>query len=81
MFEQELAVFREIQGKLLSDCPSGGYVVIKGTEVLGTWNDRQDALKEGIAKYGNVPFLVRDIRESLDDINNVINFSRDIQFA
>ncbi len=81
MFEKELQKFKEIQEHLKNEYPNGGYVVIKGDEVLGVWFNRLDALKEGLAKYGNVPFLVKEIRENLDDISNVINFSRDIQFA
>ena len=81
MFEKELIKFREIQDHLMGENPNGGYVVIKDGEVLGIWNDRLDALKAGLAKFGNIPFLVKDIRENLDDVTNVINFSRDIQFA
>ena len=81
MFEKELQKFREVQDHLKGEYPNGGYVVIKGNEVLGVWFNRLDALKEGLAKYGNVPFLVKEIRENLDDVTNVINFSRDIQFA
>lgn len=81
MFEKELRKFRETQEHLNSEYPTGGYVVIKDDEVLGVWFNRMDALKQGLAKYGNVPFLVKDIRENLDDISNIINFSRDIHFA
>ncbi|HOW39510.1 MAG TPA: hypothetical protein PL123_03130 [Bacteroidales bacterium] len=81
MFEAELNKFREIQERLKNEYPEGGFVVIKDDEVLGVWLSRHDALREGIARFGNIPFLVKDIRENLDDISNVINFSRDIQFA
>lgn len=82
MFEKELEKFREVQEHMKGEYPNGGFVVIKDDEVLGVWYNRLDALKEGIAKYGNnVPFLVKDIRENLDDVTNVINFSRDIRFA
>lgn len=77
MFERELKKFKEIQDHLKAENPNGGFVVINGEEVLGIWNDRLDALKQGIEKYGNVPFLVRDIKD--EDI--AINFSRNIQFA
>ena len=81
MFEKELQKFREIQENLNNEYPNGGFVVINGDEVLGVWFNRLDALKEGIAKYGNVQFLVKDIRENLDDVTNVINFSRNIKFV
>ena len=81
MFEKELEKFKEIQDHLKTENPNGGFVVIKDDEVLGVWNDRMDALKEGIEKYGDVPFLVKDISEDLDDVSNVINFSRNVQFT
>ena len=76
MLEQEIKIFEDNKAKLKEDYPSGGFVVIKGEKILGVWNDRQDALKAGIEEYGNVPFLVRDILEN----DNVINFSRDLEF-
>ena len=77
MLEQEIKIFEENKSKLKEDYPSGGFVVIKGEEILGVWNDRQDALKAGIEKYGNVSFLIKDILEN----DNVINFSRDLKFV
>lgn len=77
MLEVELAKFKEIQANLKEEHPGGGFVVIKDTEVLGVWNDRVDALRQGIEKYGDVQFLVKNI---MDD-NTVINFSRHLQFA
>ncbi len=81
MFEKELKKFKEIQKQLKSEYPNGGFVVIKDDKISDVWNDRIDALKAGIEKYGNVPFLIKDIRENLDDVGSVINFSRDIQFV
>lgn len=77
MFEKELEIFKKIKADLLSQYSSGGFVVIKGDEILGVWQSRLDALKSGIDKYGDVPFLVKNINES--DI--VINFSRNLIFA
>ncbi len=77
ILKRELEVYEEHLGKLLADFPQGGYVVIKDDKILGVWNDRLDALREGIKTYGNVPFLVKNIKES----DGVINFSRDITFV
>lgn len=77
MLEQELEKFRQIQGTLKQEHPNGGFVVIKGDEILGVWNDRIDALRQGLEKYGDVQFLVKNI---MDD-NTVINFSRPLQFV
>ncbi|HUW05518.1 MAG TPA: hypothetical protein VMW01_04590 [Williamwhitmania sp.] len=77
MFEKELEVYKKIKADYLAQSPQGGFVVIKGEEVLGIWQSRLDALKAGIDKYGDVPFLVKNINES--DI--VVNFSRNLIFA
>lgn len=75
--QQEMSVYRENLGRLQHEFPEGGFVVIKGDAILGVWNDRADALKAGIAEWGNVAFLVK----SLDDSKNIINFTRSISFA
>jgi hypothetical protein len=77
MFEKELEVYKRVKADYLTQYPQGGFVVIKGDEVLGIWQSRLDALKAGIDKYGDVPFLVKNINES--DI--VVNFSRNLVFA
>jgi len=77
MFYTELKKFNSIRNKLRRKYTNGGYVVIKGNEILGVWEDRMDAIKKGLEKYGNVPFLVKNINEK--DVE--INFSTDIKFA
>ena len=77
MLEQELKVFLDNKAKLRNENHGEGFVVIKGEEILGVWSNRQDALKAGYEKYGNVAFLVKDINES----NQVANFSRDLIFV
>ena len=39
----------------------GQYVLIKGTNVVGVFRDRSEALREGYQRFGVVPFLVRQI--------------------
>lgn len=77
MLDTELRKFTEVQGTLKEQNPNGGFVVIKDEEVLGVWNDRIDALRQGIEKYGDVQFLVKNIQ----DDNTAINFSRPLIFA
>lgn len=72
--DAEMEKFESVQAQLQSENPEGGYVVIKGDEVLGVWRDRVDALGEGIKKYGNVVFLVRNI----SDAGDPVYFSRNI---
>jgi len=77
MLEKELAVFKTKQAELRAANPNGGFVVIKDDEVLGVWLNRTDAIKEGISKWGNVSFLVKNIN---DDLTHVVNFSRNLKF-
>jgi len=77
MLDKELEVYQKNKADLQAQNPQGGFVVIKGEEVLGVWQTRMDALNEGIKKYGDVAFLVKDINES--DI--AINFSRNLAFT
>ena len=60
----EIEAFERLQPRLQFDHPEGGFVVIKDGEVLGVWRDEFDALGEGIKKYGDVVFLVRDINQT-----------------
>ena len=77
MFEKELIIYNQQKTALLASNPTGGFVVIKGDEVLGVWQTRIDALKAGIEKYGNVVFLIKNITEN----DTTINFSRNLTFA
>lgn len=78
MLEKELAYFKKTQNELRTKNPGGGFAVIKDEVLLGIWLDRTDALKAGVEKWGAVPFLVKEIN---DDLNQVINFSRDLKFT
>jgi hypothetical protein len=77
MFEKELQIFHKRKSDLVSKNQLGGFVVIKDEEVLGVWVSRIDALKAGIDKYGDVPFLVKNI----SDPDATINFTRNVKFA
>ena len=74
LLDAEIAAFERVQPQLQRENPEGGFVVIKGDEALGVWRNRVDALGEGIKKYGNVVFLVRDI----NDTGEPVCFSRNI---
>ena len=73
MLEKELKYFRQIKDELRAKHSDGGFAVIKDEQLLGVWQNRNDALKEGIEEYGDNPFLVKNI---YDDPTNAINFSR-----
>ncbi|MFM7458878.1 MAG: hypothetical protein ACKO3R_09525 [bacterium] len=74
MFENELKTFKENLATLRERNPLGGFVVIKDSEILGVWVNRQDALAEGFKKYGSTPYLIKNINEQ----DFVLNFSREV---
>jgi hypothetical protein len=77
MLEKEIETYNKVIASLKSRYTDGGFVVIKGDEVIGVWQTRVDALKSGFEKFGDVQFLVKNI----DDQNIVANYSRNLKFA
>lgn len=75
--EKELEIFGRKCADLREENPNGGYVVIRGSKILGVWHDRVDALKAGVDKWGDVQFLVRDIFSD----ERSLNFSRPLPSA
>ena len=68
--DDSLAVLAEEMAAYLDQLPNllreheGRYVLIRGTEVIGVFADRSQALREGYQRFGVVPFLVRQITAS-----------------
>ena len=62
MLEKELKTYDAVALSLLNKNPKGGYVVIKGSEILGIWKSRRLAMDEGRKKFGRIAFLVKSLR-------------------
>lgn len=62
MLEKEIETYNKLVAGLLEQNPQGGFAVIKGTELLGIWQSRKEAVKEGTSKFGRISFLVKSIR-------------------
>jgi hypothetical protein len=60
---EEMAAYRGRLPTLLRE-HDGQFVLIKGTEVIGVFHDRSQALREGYQRFGVIPFLVRQITAS-----------------
>ncbi len=60
VLSSELATYDREKAGLVSES-EGKYVVIKGDDVLGVYSSQDDAIAAGYQKYGNVPFLVKQI--------------------
>ena len=76
--EKEISYFLKIQNELRAKYLNGGFAVIFDENLLGVWSSRDDAIKEGIKKYGNVSILVKNIN---DNLHPMINFSRNIKLT
>jgi hypothetical protein len=60
MFEEEMAYYNQHRQEFLSKY-EWKYLLIKGSELLGTFNDAQQAYTEGLRRFGKVPFLVKQV--------------------
>ena len=60
--EEELKTYEENKTELVKKA-NGKYVLIKGKTIVDVFESEQDAIKTGIGKFGNVPFLVKKIEE------------------
>lgn len=60
MLKKELETYEREREALLGTA-EGKFVLIHGDEVLGTFDTQQDAIGQGYALLGNVPFLVKQI--------------------
>lgn len=48
---------------LVKKYPDGGFIVVWNCQPAGVWDTRNKALSEGIKSFGNVPFLVRSLKD------------------
>jgi len=60
--EAEIRAYFEKKAEYLK-AAAGKYLLIKGEEVVGVFESEADALNAGYEKYGNAPFLVKQVLE------------------
>lgn len=60
MFEQEIAYYNQHRQDFLSRY-EWKYLLIRGSEFVGAFDDPQDAYQAGLRKFGNVPFLIKQV--------------------
>lgn len=73
ILSKEIETFKNNKENLLRD-NSGKFVLIKGQEIIGVYDTQKDAIKVGIDKFGNNPFLVKEIEE----VESVQNFTSNL---
>ena len=59
--ERELQYYKKIKPELLDKKDEGKFALIKGEELIGTFNRADDAYAEGVKRFGLEPFLLKQI--------------------
>ncbi len=72
MLAQELKAYREHLESLLGS-HEGQFVLIYGSDLLGTFDNQLDAVRQGYRELGNVPFLVKRIERVETPLSIVSN--------
>jgi hypothetical protein len=62
ILEKELAAYEAAKPTLLPQA-LGKFVLIRDGQVVDTFDAELDAVKAGYRKFGNVPFLVKEVTE------------------
>ncbi len=60
VLDSELETYERHKEELLGSA-EGKFVLIRGEEIAGVYETKADAIAQGYRKYGNVPFLVKQI--------------------
>ena len=58
--ETELRTYEQHREHLLGTA-EGKFVLIRNEEIIGIFDSKMDAIARGYEKFGNVPFLVKQI--------------------
>ena len=58
--ETELRTYEQHREHLLGTA-EGKFVLIRNKEIVGVYDSKMDAIAQGYQKFGNVPFLVKQI--------------------
>lgn len=56
----ELKTYDQQRGHLLGTA-EGKFVLIRNDQIVGVYDTKTDAIAEGYRRFGNVPFLVKQI--------------------
>ena len=67
VLEEEYEVFDHHRTELLAK-GEHKFVLIKGHVIVDVFVSYEDALKEGLKRFGNVPFLIKEIQRE-EEVN------------
>jgi hypothetical protein len=71
MLEKEFAKYEAEKPNLLAT-NEGKFVLIRGDEIVGCFDSFAEGVKAGYAKFGNTPFLVKQV-EAVDSPANFVS--------
>ncbi len=60
VLDSEMETYEQNRSKLLGSSP-GKWVLIHRTDIADVFDTQDDAVAEGYRRFGNVPFLVKQI--------------------
>ena len=78
-YSQETAAYEAKKAELVTLC-EGKFALFKGTEFAGTFDTNNAAYAAGIAKFGNVPFLIKQVRQ-VDVVEQMPAFCLGLMYA
>ena len=72
LFEAEMRAFEARKEELLRSC-EGKFAVFRGDEFLGVFDTASGAYTAGITKWGEVPFLIKEVtrEERIERVSSV----------
>jgi hypothetical protein len=59
--EREIETYRRELPRLLATGQAGRFILIKGEQILGIWNNQADAIQFGRQQFGLEPFAVKTV--------------------
>jgi len=62
MLEKELETYERNRAQLVGKA-KGKYALVKESEIVSVFDSESDAIRAGYERFGNVPFLVKQIVE------------------
>ena len=60
--DRELAVFAKLKAELIAN-HNGKFVLIKGDDLIDTFDNADNAYQEGVQRFGRESFLVKRVGE------------------
>lgn len=60
LLKKELKFFQRNKSRLVKNY-LGQFVLIKDNDLIGAYTTEEEAYKAGIEKFGNIPFLIKQV--------------------